>query len=81
LQRIEEGTLSARVEHPTFEDWWEPYTLGVGPAGVYVASLDEERRTALRERCREALPRAPFAVSVRAWAARGLASPAAADAH
>ena len=32
------------VEHPTFEEWWEPFTLGVGPAGVYVAGLDPERQ-------------------------------------
>ena len=56
-----------------FEDWWEPYTLGVGPAGAYVAGLDPERRTQLRERCREALPDAPFVLTARAWTARGLA--------
>jgi SAM-dependent methyltransferase len=36
LQRIEDGELTFDVEHETFEDWWEPYTLGVGPVGVYV---------------------------------------------
>ena len=32
-----------------------------------------ERRADLRERCRERLPEAPFVLTVRAWAARGLA--------
>ena len=44
------------VEHPTFEDWWEPFTLGVGPAGAYAAGLDPERQAELRERCRESSP-------------------------
>ena len=33
LRDVEETALTVRVEHPTFEEWWEPFTLGVGPAG------------------------------------------------
>ena len=33
LQDIVETELWVSVEHATFEDWWEPYMLGVGPAG------------------------------------------------
>jgi len=73
LREIEESALSVSVEHPTFEDWWEPYTLGVGPAGVYVAGLDAERHVQLRERCRGMLPPPPFTVTAVAWTARGLA--------
>ena len=72
LQDIVETELWVSVEHPTFEDWWEPYTLGVGPAGDYVAGLDEEGRARLRELCQERLPEAPFEVRACAWAARGL---------
>jgi SAM-dependent methyltransferase len=72
LHEVQESTLSVGVEHPTFEDWWEPYTLGVGPAGGYTAGLDEERRDRLRERCREMLPAPPFVLTAIAWAARGL---------
>jgi SAM-dependent methyltransferase len=71
LDAIEETALRVTVEHPTFDDWWEPFTLGVGPAGVYVAGLDGIRQGELRERCRAMLPTAPFAVTARAWAARG----------
>jgi SAM-dependent methyltransferase len=63
------GILTVRVTHPTFEQWWEPFTLGVGPAGSYVASLSEERRTALREHCRHLLPAGPVEISASAWAA------------
>src|SRR5436305_9547341 len=72
LHRVEEGVLSVDVEHPTFEEWWEPFTLGVGPAGAYAAGLGASRQAQLRERCRELLPAAPFVVTARAWAARGL---------
>jgi SAM-dependent methyltransferase len=71
LRDIEDGDVSVRVEHATFEEWWEPYTLGVGPAGAYVAGLDPGRREELRERCRERLPDPPFELTARAWAARG----------
>jgi hypothetical protein len=73
LQDVAESTLSVSVEHPSFDDWWEPFTFGAGPAGSHVAGLDPTRRAELRERCREMLPKAPFAVTALAWAARGLA--------
>jgi hypothetical protein len=71
LRGVEEGTLSVAVDHPSFEEWWEPFTLGIGPAGRYVQGLDPARRDRLRELCRERLPAAPFTLTARAWAARG----------
>jgi len=73
LRGIEATVLSASLEHPSFEEWWEPFTRGVGPAGSFVAGLDAERQAELRERCRSLLPAAPFVITARAWAARGLA--------
>ncbi len=73
LEEVEDGVLTVSAEHPTFEDWWEPFTLGVGPAGGHVASLDATRQAELRERCRELCPEPPFVLTSRAWAARGLA--------
>jgi hypothetical protein len=73
LQDVEDDVLGIRVEHPTFEDWWEPYTLGVGPAGAYLARLAPEGRENLRERCRHQLPSPPFVLEARAWAACGRA--------
>jgi SAM-dependent methyltransferase len=72
LRGVDEGTLSVRVEHPTFEDWWAPFSMGVGPAGVYVAHLDRERRAELRDTCRAMLATPPFVVTALAWAARGV---------
>ena len=73
LRGIEETQLTVSVEHSSFEDWWAPFELGVGPAGVYAAGLEPERQAELRERCREKLPAAPFLLTARAWAARGRA--------
>jgi SAM-dependent methyltransferase len=73
LEEIEETVLTVSVEHPSFDDWWEPYTLGVGPAGSYAAGLEATRQAELRERCRDLLPAAPFVLTSRAWAARSLA--------
>jgi hypothetical protein len=72
LHDVDGATLSASVEHPSFDDWWEPYTLGVGLAGAYASGLDPARLAELRERCRQLLPRAPFTMTARAWAARGV---------
>jgi hypothetical protein len=72
LHEVQESALSVSVEHPSFDDWWEPFTFGVGPAGSHAAGLDATRQARLRELCREMLPAAPFAVTALAWAARGL---------
>jgi SAM-dependent methyltransferase len=73
LGDVEERLLTVEIEHGSFDEWWEPFTLGVGPAGAYVQGLAEDARDRLRERCRELHPDAPFAVSASAWAARGVA--------
>jgi len=73
LREIEATALSVSLEHPTFDSWWEPFTRGVGPAGMYLASLDADRRMELRDECRRRVPSEPFVVAAVAWAARGLA--------
>ena len=59
--------LEVHVDYASFEDWWEPYTFGVGPAGEYVARLDASGKAELRQRCNELLPPAPFTVDAVAW--------------
>ena len=73
LHEVQRSELTVRREHPSFDDWWEPYRAGVGPAGAYVAKLDPDAQARLRERCRELLPAAPFTIESVAWAARGIA--------
>jgi len=71
LGEIEESVLAVDVTHSSFEEWWEPFTLGVGPAGAHTAGLDPQRQAELRERCRQMQPAAPFVVTAKAWVARG----------
>lgn len=73
LDRVEEGRLTVEVEHPSFEEWWEPFTLGVGTAGGYLARLTPDERESVRERCRALLPPAPFVIRAAAWTACGSA--------
>jgi hypothetical protein len=69
LDQVSVTTLTVRVRQASFDDWWEPFTLGVGPAGAYVASLTPDHRTALREQCRRLLPAGPGEIAATAWAA------------
>src|SRR5207248_2065515 len=48
IDGVEETTLSVSIEHGGFDAWWEPFTLGVGPAGAYLAGLDEEQQARVR---------------------------------
>jgi hypothetical protein len=72
---VQASVLTVRVRQASFEQWWEPFTLGVGPAGAYVASLAPERRDALREHCRHGRPAGPVDVSATAWAVTCRVSP------
>jgi SAM-dependent methyltransferase len=71
FKEVEPATLTVRVNFSTFDDWWEPFTLGVGPAGEYVSHLDPQRRDELEARCAELLPTGPFALDASAWTAIG----------
>lgn len=66
------------IEVPTkfenFDDFWQPFLGGQGPAPTFAMSLTEQRRDALRERIRELLPHnadGSIALTARAWAVRG----------
>lgn len=71
VEAIEDSKLAVEVEHPSFDEWWQPFELGVGPAGAYVSALGQPERRRLEERCRELLPEPPFVVTASAWAASG----------
>jgi hypothetical protein len=71
VTEIRETLLEVPFGSESFDDWWEPFTLGVGPAGEYLGKLEPERALMLRDRARELLPAAPRAC---AWTARGRAT-------
>ncbi|RYB89650.1 methyltransferase domain-containing protein [Nocardioides glacieisoli] len=73
LRDVESVELQVTVTHPTFDEWWEPYLHGVGPAGEVIAALDEDARARLVETLRRNLGDGPFDLTAVAYAARGRA--------
>lgn len=72
LADVQEQALAIEQDFESFDDYWLPFLGGVGPAGAFVAELDEHRREQVRERLRERLSPGggPFTLTARAWAAR-----------
>jgi hypothetical protein len=66
--------LSISVELASFEDWWEPFELGVGPAGQLLAGLDDPTRRLIRAEAHQALSSFPATLDAIAWAARGVST-------
>lgn len=71
LRHVTQTVLHATIEHSTFEKWWDPFTKGAGPAGVFVAGLDPDEVARLRQACERRLDTRPITVQAAAWAARG----------
>jgi hypothetical protein len=67
------GSLVVRARYADFEDLWSPLPMGVGPAGAFCKSLDDERRSALDEGLRRRLGvgDGEFELTARAWAVAG----------
>jgi SAM-dependent methyltransferase len=71
LDAVTEQAISVQVVHPTFDDWWQPYLAGTGPAGAYVARLIPGEVERLRTAAEAHLPPFPLTLTASAWAARG----------
>lgn len=59
--------LTVAVEFERFEDWWEPFTYGVGPAGAFIAAQPPARVAEVRSACAARLGPEPFSVTGSAW--------------
>jgi SAM-dependent methyltransferase len=73
LREVERGEIVVSASYEDFDDLWEPFLGGVGPAGDFAASLDTETQTAVREEYRRRLgsPEGSFELEARAWYAVG----------
>jgi len=72
LVDVEETALPVHVEHETFDEWWAPFTLGVGPAGEHYKGLQPDKQRELEQHLRAQLGERVTLTS-QAWAARGIA--------
>jgi SAM-dependent methyltransferase len=73
LAEVEQTVCLSTVSFRDFDDWWEPFLLGVGPAGRYVATLDDTAVSRLERALRDELGDGAFTVTARAWTAVGTA--------
>src|SRR3954449_4638174 len=72
LQGVTGGTLETSVDYGDFDDYWEPFTGGGGPAtGAFYSSLDDAGKATLRDTVRASLPDGAFTLPARAWLALG----------
>ena len=75
LSDVEQTTLMIRMEYESFDDYWQPWLGGQGPAGAYVTSLGEDERRRLGHHLRLAYlggrPDGRRSLTAAAWAVRG----------
>jgi SAM-dependent methyltransferase len=75
LEGVRFGALTARASYEGFDDLWSGFLAGIGPAGAFTASLEDEPRAALRDEFRRHVGAGdtPFELTARAWAVSGIA--------
>ena len=78
LLEVEVAPLVIETEFASFDDFWNPFLLGQGPAGAYVASLSDADRNSLKERIKTRLlpndEMGSITLHARAWAVKGVVS-------
>jgi hypothetical protein len=79
LENVREQPIDIGMQFQTFGDYWDPFLLGQGPAGVYVSRLSSEQLNALREEVKRQLAwqpeDKPLTLPARVWAVRGTVPP------
>lgn len=72
IEVTDDTELTVTVGHDSFDQWWAPYTAGVGPAGDFVRSLSDTDLDRLRAACRDRLGDR-LEVAATAWTVLGRA--------
>ncbi len=73
LNGAEVRAIDIPTPFASFEDYWQPFLGGQGPAPAYAMSLDAATRARLRDRIRERVPveaDGSISLTARAWAIR-----------
>lgn len=71
LGSVEVTAIEIPTRFASFDDYWQPFLGGQGPAPAYAMSLDVAARTHLRDRIRERIPMqadGSISLTARAWA-------------
>ena len=74
LHKVTLKPVEVQTVFSSFEDYWQPFLGGVGPAPGYIKDLNDSQRSALKERLRSSLPISKdgsISLLARAWAIRG----------
>ena len=75
LENVHEQPQTVTMRFESFADYWDPFLLGQGPAGVYVRSLSRDRlrvlRSEVKSRVSPSAENLPFALSARVWSVCG----------
>jgi SAM-dependent methyltransferase len=77
LEEIDVTAIDIPTMFANFDDYWQPFLGGQGPAPAYAMSLDETARARLRDGIRARLPTAAngsISLTARAWAVRASAA-------
>jgi len=78
LVDVVEQPLEIPMRFASFDDYWEPFLLGQGPAGNYVRELPPAGRSALKAEVKRRLvviaENKPIELPARVWAVRGTVS-------
>ena len=73
LENIQVSPIDVATPFENFEDYWQPFLGGQGPAPAYAMSLEEPARARLREHIRAHVPtlaNGSLSLTARAWAVR-----------
>ena len=71
LEDVDGSRVTVSTAFTDFDDYWEPFLRGQGPAGAYVAGLSDLAREALRQEVAATVGPGPFELSATAWWVRG----------
>lgn len=75
LQDVTVRSIEVATIFPDFEDYWQPFLGGIGPAPGYALNLTATQQTALQQRLQSSLPQSEdgtISLLARAWAAQGI---------
>jgi SAM-dependent methyltransferase len=69
LQDVEAGAITVSSRYRDFDELWQSFLAGIGPAGAHASSLDDATRDAVRDAYHRRIgsPAGPFELDATAW--------------